>query len=120
LFITEADGSYVELATTYKLPMVTVKFGKEKGKDVPEQNINLVDFVEVRGMKAKGNRISALKVKEVTLIESADEQIASPLPYEGASGKTGKPAEIDDVHLERIRAIKAELDDMDTQMTIDF
>lgn len=80
LFISEAEGSYLEAVSTAMHPQAEVKFGKEKGKDIPTERIDMENFIELRNLKAKGNRLSPNKVKEVRLIdpfaELPEEEIA--------------------------------------------
>ncbi|MGZ4157193.1 MAG: DNA gyrase/topoisomerase IV subunit A [Bacteroidia bacterium] len=68
LFISEAEGSRVEIVSTDALPVVEVKYSKVKDKEVPSEKIKLVDFIEVKGYKAKGNKLSYSKVKEINLL----------------------------------------------------
>jgi len=69
LFISEAIGSYVEAISTAMNPVAEVKFGKEKGKDVKPAKIDVESFIEIRNLKAKGNKLSNHKVKEAELID---------------------------------------------------
>jgi topoisomerase-4 subunit A len=48
--------------------MVEVLFKKYKGKEHPDETINLTEFIDVKGMKAKGNKLSFGKVKEINLL----------------------------------------------------
>jgi topoisomerase-4 subunit A len=68
LFIGEAEGSRLELATVDAIPVVQLKFSKVKDKELPDEQINLVDFIAVKGFKAKGNKLSFSKVKEINLL----------------------------------------------------
>ncbi len=68
LFISEAEGSRLEIVTTEALPVVEVKFSKVKDKEIPDQTIKLSEFIEVKGLKAKGNKLSYSKVKEINLL----------------------------------------------------
>jgi topoisomerase-4 subunit A len=68
LFISESDGSRVEIVSTEALPIVEVKYSKVKDKEVPSEKIKLSDFIEVKGLKAKGNKLSYSKVKEINLL----------------------------------------------------
>ena len=68
LIITEAEGSYIELATTQISPVIELKFIKDKGKDVPSEVVNLTKFIDVKGVKAKGNKLNDKKIKEVNLL----------------------------------------------------
>lgn len=68
LFISESEGSRVEIVTTEALPVVEVKFSKVKDKELPAEKIDLTQFIEVKGLKAKGNKLSYAKVKEINLL----------------------------------------------------
>lgn len=68
LFISESEGSRVEIVTTETLPIVEVKYSKVKDKEVPSEKIDLTQFIEVKGIKAKGNKLSYSKVKEINLL----------------------------------------------------
>jgi topoisomerase-4 subunit A len=68
LFISESQGSRIEIVTTEKLPVVEVKYSKVKDKEVPNEKIDLTQFIEVKGLKAKGNKLSYAKVKEIDLL----------------------------------------------------
>jgi topoisomerase IV subunit A len=75
LFIGEAEHSRLELATTEAIPVVEVKFSKVKDKELPPEEINLVDFIAVKGLKAKGNKLSYAKVKEINLLPPVEVHI---------------------------------------------
>lgn len=68
LFIGEAEGSRLELVTTEAVPVVELKFPKVKDKEQPNETVNLVDFIAVKGLKAKGNKLSYAKIKEINLL----------------------------------------------------
>ncbi|MDQ3048572.1 MAG: DNA gyrase/topoisomerase IV subunit A, partial [Bacteroidota bacterium] len=75
LFIGEVEGSKLELATTDAIPVVELKFSKVKDKELPPEKINLVDFITVKGLKAKGNKLSYAKVKEINLMPPVEVEI---------------------------------------------
>lgn len=68
LFISDEQGSQVEIVTTHIHPLIEVKFSKKEMKD---QHIDLVKFVEVMNHKAKGNKLTTDKIKEVNLVAAA-------------------------------------------------
>ncbi len=68
LFISETEGSRLEIVTTDSIPVLELKFSKVKDKELPDEKINLVDFIGVKGYKAKGNKLSYSKVKEINLL----------------------------------------------------
>jgi len=68
LIITEHPESRIELITAQVNPVVEVKFNKEKGKDIPNEKIKLVDFAPPTNMKAKGKKLTSYKVKDISLL----------------------------------------------------
>lgn len=75
LFISEAENSQLEIATTQPNPVLNLKFSKEKGKEFPDEQVNLVDFIAVKGLKAKGNKLSYRKVKGIELLPPVEVDI---------------------------------------------
>ncbi|MBI2966291.1 MAG: DNA gyrase/topoisomerase IV subunit A [Bacteroidetes bacterium] len=69
-FITENPDSHIEIASTDTNPVVEISFGKEGGGQKRNKKVNLAEFIEVKGLKAKGNQLSAGKVKEVNQLQS--------------------------------------------------
>jgi topoisomerase-4 subunit A len=112
LFISEAEGSYLELATTQLRPIIDVVFAKSKDKELPDEDINLVDFEDVKGLKAKGKRLSTNKIKEINLRPSIEEKIDATFSTEDGISK--------DIDFQRINSIRQQLDDLENQMTLDF
>ena len=53
LIITENDNSRMELITSQILPIVDIKFNKEKDKVIADEALNLVEFAPMVNMKAK-------------------------------------------------------------------
>lgn len=72
LIITENENSRVELITSQILPVIDMKFGKEKDKEIADETINLVDFSPLVNMKAKGKKLTSYKVKEINLRTSEE------------------------------------------------
>lgn len=68
-FISESAGSYMDVVTTAYKPKVRIVYNKllKETKNLPDNEILLADFIEVKGMKAQGNQLTKLKVKEVVL-----------------------------------------------------
>ena len=67
LIITEHENSRIELITSQILPIIDVKFGKEKDKEIADETINLVEFAPLLNMKAKGKKLTSYKIKEINL-----------------------------------------------------
>lgn len=74
-FITEHPKSYLELVSTDYIPLVEVVFNKQRGKEQKEnQQINLEEFIAIKGINAQGNQLTKEKVKQINLLE--------PLPFD--------------------------------------
>ena len=75
VFISEHQKSQLEIVSTDWLPQAEVVFGKERGKEQKENmEINLEEFIAIKGIKAQGNQLTTDKVKQINLLAS--------LPYE--------------------------------------
>jgi topoisomerase-4 subunit A len=74
-FISEAAGSYMDLVSTAYRPEAKIVFNKllKETKNLPDQLLNLADLIDVKGMKAQGNQMTKMKVKEIVLTHPIDE-----------------------------------------------
>jgi topoisomerase-4 subunit A len=68
-FITEDTASYIEAISNHHSQKITIKFAKVKGEEPKPEKLNADEFVEVRNIKAKGNKVSNMKVKEIEMID---------------------------------------------------
>ncbi|MCK0109683.1 DNA gyrase/topoisomerase IV subunit A [Flavobacteriaceae bacterium S0825] len=74
-FITDNQNSQLEIVSTDWRPMAEVVFAKERGKDRKDNlQVNLEEFIAVKGVNALGNQLTRDKVNQINLIDS--------LPYE--------------------------------------
>ncbi len=74
LIISEHSKSQLELISTEWRPMVEIEYAKQRGKDQkPNEKIDLEGFIAVKGIKALGNQLTSLKIKNINTLE--------PLPY---------------------------------------
>ena len=74
-FISEHPSSQLEIVSTDWKPMAEIVFAKERGKERKENvEINLDEFISVKGISALGNQLTKDKVNQVNLLD--------PLPYE--------------------------------------
>ncbi len=71
-FITEGDGSKLIALSQDRLPMINVKFGG-KYQSRPDEEINVEEFIGIKGYRAKGKRISTYELKSVEFSESIEE-----------------------------------------------
>jgi len=75
LFISESNGSFMDLVSTAYRPEARIVYNKllKETKNLPDNVLNLADMIDVKGMKAQGNQLTKLKVKEIVLTHSIDE-----------------------------------------------
>jgi topoisomerase-4 subunit A len=79
-FISESAGSYMDIVSTAYRPEAKIVYNKllKETKNLPDNVVNLADLIDVKGMKAQGNQMTKLKVKEIVLTHPVDE---SPEPW---------------------------------------
>ena len=72
-FISDSDGSCLEVVSTDYLPVAEIEFVKERNKDQrPKLKINFEEFISVKGLKAQGNRLTVHKVKTINVLASLE------------------------------------------------
>jgi topoisomerase IV subunit A len=75
LFIGDHEKSFLELVSTDYIPRAELVFAKARGKDQkPNEEINIEEFISIKGIKALGNQLTTEKIKQINLLE--------PVPYE--------------------------------------
>jgi len=90
-FISEHENSYLELVSTDYYPQAEIVFSKQRGKEQrPNEEVNIEEFISVKGIKALGNQLTTEKVKQINPLD--------PLPYE----------EEEDVPTEEIEVVEEE------------
>jgi topoisomerase-4 subunit A len=110
IFISEHDKSQLEIVSTDWLPMAEVVFAKVKGEQKETIQVNLEDFIAVKGIKALGNQLTTDKVKQINLLE--------PLPFE--EPKEPEPEKMEVTDEESVSDdIKTDLED-DGQIGLSF
>jgi topoisomerase-4 subunit A len=72
-FITEHEDSFLEFATTHPAPSVVLQFDK-RSNDREDEEIDLVEFISVKGVAAMGNRLTQYKVKTIDRVEPEMEE----------------------------------------------
>ena len=88
-FITDHPKSQLEIVMTDWRPMAEVIFYKQRGKDQkPDMEVNLEEFISVKGIKALGNQLTTDKVRQINILES--------LPYEEKATVTAEEMEVVD------------------------
>ena len=108
VFISEHEKSQLEIVSTDWKPMAEVVFAKVKGDQKETLQVNIEDFIAVKGIKALGNQLTTDKVKQINLLES--------LPYEEPVSEIPEEIEVEDEN-NVSDDIKTDLDD-DGQITL--
>ncbi len=70
-FISESTGSHLDVVSTAYRPMIKIVYNKllKETKNLPDNEVNIADFIDVKGLKAQGNQLTKLKVKEIVLFQ---------------------------------------------------
>lgn len=73
-FISESEGSSLDVVSTSYRPEIRVVYNKllKQTKNLPDNILNIADLIEIKGMKAQGNQVTKLKVKEIVLEHEID------------------------------------------------
>ena len=75
VFISEHENSQLEIVSTDWKPMAEIVFAKDRGKDRRDnEEINIEEFIAIKGITALGNQLTKYKVNQVNLLD--------PIPYE--------------------------------------
>ena len=69
-FISENERSHLELVSTEEFPVVEIIYKKEKGKDRKIEQINLSEFIAIKGISAQGNKLTNNKINEINLLKT--------------------------------------------------
>jgi topoisomerase-4 subunit A len=105
IFITEHSKSQLEIVATDYRPVVEVQYSK---RSLENEEVNLEEFISIKGIKALGNQLTTEKIKQVNLLESLlfeepvdekieevevvdEEVIEDKLPLEVEESVTKKP-----------------------------
>ncbi|CAM4206041.1 DNA gyrase/topoisomerase IV subunit A [Gillisia limnaea] len=73
-FIGDHEKSFLELVSTDYIPRVELVFNKLKGKEQrTNEEVNVEEFISVKGIKALGNQLTAEKLKQLNLLD--------PIPF---------------------------------------
>ncbi len=114
-FISEAEGSHLDVVSTAYRPVVRVIYNKllKETKNLPDTEIQIADFIDVKGLKAQGNQLTKFKVKEVVLEtpEDGDE----PWPDEQKNAQDSQEQEEDDDNVTMEWDLSKEEDDEKNQ-----
>ncbi len=89
-FISEHPKSQLEIVSTDWRPVADIEFTKERGKERKDNlEVNLEEFISVKGINALGNQLTKDKINQVNLLE--------PLPYEAPEEIPAEDIEVIDI-----------------------
>ncbi len=77
-FITDHSGSKLIVVTTSEKPIIEMELNKGKGKTKEIELLELDEFIDVKGWKAMGNRLTPHKVKKLKLVGESNEPANTP------------------------------------------
>ncbi len=74
MFISEAEGSYMNIVSTSYKPKVRIIFNKllKATKKMSDKIVSVDDFIDIKGMKSQGNQLTKFKVKDIILDHEID------------------------------------------------
>lgn len=78
LFITDTKNSRLLAVSTDKYPRMSLKTKADKKAPVETQSINIDEFVEIRGWKAIGQKLSVHEVVEAKMLAPKPEEVEQP------------------------------------------
>ncbi|MNE56263.1 DNA topoisomerase IV subunit A [compost metagenome] len=67
-FISDETGSKLVLISVDEQPMISLTVLKGRAKEKEQSEINLSEFIDVKGLKANGNRLSQFEIVQVELL----------------------------------------------------
>lgn len=75
-YISEHEDSQLAVVSTLFHPVVNIRFNKKfkKTRDKEDEQVDLAEFISVKGLKAQGNKLTGLPVTAVELAEVDEER----------------------------------------------
>ncbi|SHI51825.1 topoisomerase-4 subunit A [Mesonia phycicola] len=77
LVITDHPKSQLELVTTDSIPVLEIIYRKQRNKEQkPNDEVNLEEFISVKGIKAQGNQLTTEKITQLNLLEPIEPEVS--------------------------------------------
>ncbi len=97
-FISESEGSKLWFVTTQPGPVVKVTFSK---KSLDDMEVDLEEYIDVKGWKANGNKLTDEKVRKVEMVRfrapaPEPEKPVEDIPFEVVDARDKKEETKDD------------------------
>ncbi|WP_374164883.1 DNA gyrase/topoisomerase IV subunit A [Arcticibacter sp. MXS-1] len=110
--INEEPGSKMVIISGAAQPVVQLDVLKGKALTPESSEVNLADLIDVKGMKAQGNKLTPHDVKKVELIAEHDDEEDVPDPVPETPLKEAVIAEKKDAEAEKEISAPDELDEL--------
>ncbi|MFT5215280.1 MAG: topoisomerase-4 subunit A [Glaciecola sp.] len=82
-FISDHENSHLEIVSTDWKPVADIEFTKERGKERKDNlEVNLEEFISVKGINALGNQITKDKINQISLLDSIPYEAPEEVPAE--------------------------------------
>jgi topoisomerase-4 subunit A len=117
-FLNEDDDSKLIHVSTDWLPVLKIMFDEKiNNRVIPDETVEASEFIEVKGFKAKGKRLTTYGIRKIIMLE--------PLPYEPEVQASGEPEDFDfeapGIDVDLPAKEKKDIDDDDAvQMELNF
>jgi topoisomerase IV subunit A len=88
----------MEVVSTAYFPRIVVSFNKrlKETKNLPDKEIDLNEFIDVKGMKTQGNQLTKLKVKDIELAHPIAGDVPWPVEEEKVKPAAPHDEQVDD------------------------
>ncbi|WP_446051115.1 DNA gyrase/topoisomerase IV subunit A [Zobellia laminariae] len=95
--LTDHPKSHVEIISTDYRPMIELVFAKKRGQDRKDNlELNLEEFISVKGIGAMGNQLTKDKVLEINMLDPLPYEEPEPQKTEGIEGVDEENGNTDD------------------------
>ncbi|MEM7035347.1 MAG: DNA gyrase/topoisomerase IV subunit A, partial [Bacteroidota bacterium] len=88
-YISDSEGSRLVFVTTKPEPVIFIKYSK---KSVEDEEVAVAEFIDVKGWKATGNKLTDEKIRKIEMLRFKEPEV--PVEEEGAEGEAQNPADI--------------------------
>ncbi len=120
--ISDESGSKLVIISGAQQPIITVEQLKGKTEVAETVELNLSELIDVKGMKAMGNRISQHPVKSVALLAEIEPEVLEEeiIPEEETSEESPTIASLESTENESAESAKTESTESPSKKKIDF
>ena len=119
-FISENEKSHLEFVSTDLFPMAEVVYKKEKGKERKVENINLSEFISVKGVSAQGNKLTNNKVNEINVLNPLPEILTKQEEKEEDTNEASAEKDDNNNKSEKSKTIIIEENSTDNQFKLEL